>query len=79
MPWPWTPPDKAGGWAGGLSGSCSPWPGPRGKKAVRLDILGTNAGAERLYTGMGFRFVQARTLFYEDTGWTEYRLFEYPL
>ena len=51
----------------------------QGKKAVRLDILGTNAGAERLYTGMGFRFVQARTLFYEDTGWTEYRLFEYPL
>lgn len=46
---------------------------------MRLDILGTNAGAERLYTGMGFRFVQARTLFYEDTGWTEYRLFEYPL
>ena len=51
----------------------------QGKKGVRLDILGTNAGAERLYTGMGFRFVQARTLFYEDTGWTEYRLFEYPL
>ena len=49
-----------------------------GKRAVRLDILGTNAAAERLYTGMGFQFVQAKTMFYEDTGWTEYKLYEWP-
>ena len=49
-----------------------------GKQAVRLDILGTNRAAERLYTGMGFQFVQAKTLFYEDTGWTEYKLYEWP-
>lgn len=49
-----------------------------GKRAVRLDILGTNAAAERLYTRMGFRFVQAKTMFYEDTGWTEYKLYEWP-
>ena len=49
-----------------------------GKRAVRLDILGTNAAAERLYTGMGFRFVQAKPMFYEDTGWTEYKLYEWP-
>ena len=45
---------------------------------MRLDILGTNAAAERLYTGMGFQFVQAKTMFYEDTGWTEYKLYEWP-
>lgn len=47
-----------------------------GKRAVRLDILGTNGTAERLYTGMEFQFVQAKTMFYEDTGWTEYKLYE---
>lgn len=46
-----------------------------GKRAVRLDILGTNVAAERL---LGFRFVQAKTMFYEDTGWTEYKLYEWP-
>nr|WP_294676859.1 GNAT family N-acetyltransferase [uncultured Blautia sp.] len=46
------------------------------KKTVRLDILGTNTVAERLYTGCGFHFVQAKDLFYEDTGWTEYKMYE---
>lgn len=47
-----------------------------GRKAVRLDILGTNQAAARLYTGCGFRFVQAKPMFYEDTGWTEYKMYE---
>ena len=46
------------------------------EKKVRLDILGTNTAAERLYTGCGFRFVQAKDMFYEDTGWTEYKMYE---
>ena len=50
-----------------------------GKKAVRLDILGKNTAAERLYTKCGFQFVQAKTMFYEDTGWTEYKMYEYDL
>ena len=47
-----------------------------GKKTVRLDILGTNTTAEKLYTGCGFLFVQAKIMFYEDTGWTEYKMYE---
>ena len=47
-----------------------------GKKAVRLDILGQNAVAEKLYTKCGFQFVQAKTMFYEDTGWTEFKMYE---
>ena len=47
-----------------------------GKKAVRLDILGTNTTAEKLYTGCVFQFVQAKIMFYEDTGWTEYKMYE---
>lgn len=50
-----------------------------GKKSVRLDILGTNTAAERLYTKCGFQFVQAKTMYYEDTGWTEYKMFELNL
>lgn len=46
------------------------------KKTVRLDILGTNTAAEKLYTGCGFHFVQAKNMFYEDTGWTEYKMYE---
>jgi len=50
-----------------------------GKKTVRLDVLSGNPAAEALYTGMGFRFVEAKTMFYEDTGWKEFRMFEYIL
>ena len=51
----------------------------QGKKAVRLDVLGGNLPAERAYTAVGFRYVDTLTMFYEDTGWTDYKLFEYPL
>ena len=47
----------------------------QGMKAIRLDILGGNQVAERLYTGCGFQFVQEKRMFYEDTGWTQYRMY----
>lgn len=50
-----------------------------GKKALRLDILATNTAAEKLYTSVGFRFVEAKELFYEDTGLTAYKMFELDL
>lgn len=46
------------------------------KKAIRLDILGTNGQAEALYRSAGFSFVAARKMYYPDTGWTEYKMFE---
>lgn len=51
----------------------------QGRKAVRLDVLSGNIPAERLYTGMGFQYVDALRMYYEDTGWTQFKLFEYPL
>ena len=51
----------------------------KGKKAVRLDILGTNYIAEGLYKSEGFKFVEAKNMFYEDTGMTEYKMFELNL
>ena len=46
-------------------------------KTIRLDVLEGNIPAERAYTKMGFQYVTTLKMFYEDTGWTNYRLFEY--
>ncbi len=49
----------------------------QGKRAVRLDVLKGNLPAERLYTGMGFTYLETLQMYYEDTGWTDYQAFEY--
>lgn len=46
-------------------------------KTIRLDILAGNLPAERAYTRVGFRPVATLPMFYEDTGWTDYKLFEF--
>lgn len=51
----------------------------RGKRTVRLDILSGNAPAESLYRSAGFTFAGTETMYYEDTGWTEYKMFELVL
>lgn len=53
--------------------------GQRGKKAVRLDVLGSNFAAEKLYLSAGFRFVCTKSMFYEDTGWADFRMYEFPV
>ena len=50
-----------------------------GQKAIRLDVLAGNVPAERLYEGMGFRYLGTIPMFYEDTGWTDYELYELRL
>ena len=50
-----------------------------GQKVVRLDVLKGNVPAEKLYEGAGFRYLHTLPMFYEDTGWTEYELYEYKL
>ena len=49
------------------------------QKAIRLDVLKGNQAAGRLYAGMGFRYRQTVPMFYEDTGWTDFDLYELPL
>ncbi len=49
------------------------------QKAIRLDVLKGNEGAKNLYSGMGFKYLHTLPMFYEDTGWTDYELYEYPL
>lgn len=47
--------------------------------ALRLDVLGGNVPAERLYTGHGFARRGMVRMFYADTDWTDYGLYEYLL
>lgn len=49
------------------------------QKAIRLDVLGGNVPAEKLYTGLGFKYMDTLKMYYEDTGWTDYELYEYVL
>lgn len=51
----------------------------RNMKTIRLDVLSGNIPAEKAYTKIGFQYVDTIQLFYEDTGWTDFRLFEYIL
>ena len=46
-------------------------------KTIRLDVLDGNIPAERAYTKIGFMYLDTIQMFYEDTGWTNYKLFEF--
>lgn len=49
------------------------------QKAIRLDVLKGNVPAERLYSSMGFKYLHTLPMYYEDTGLTDYELYELPL
>ncbi len=50
-----------------------------GQKAIRLDVLKGNLPAERLYSGLGFKYLHTLKMYYDDTDWTDYELYEYAL
>lgn len=47
-----------------------------GQKAIRLDVLAKNLPAKRFYESLGFWCCGEMKLFYEDTGLTEFYLYE---
>ena len=49
----------------------------KGHIALRLDVLSGNLPAERLYPKLGFKYIGEQQIYYEDTGLTDYKLFEY--
>ncbi len=50
-----------------------------GQKAMRLDMLdGTLRGA-KVYTGVGFEYKETIQMYYADTGWADFRMYEYVL
>ncbi|MBQ6536254.1 MAG: GNAT family N-acetyltransferase [Firmicutes bacterium] len=50
-----------------------------GRLVIRLDVLSGNLPAEKLYLGLGFYRVSTARMYYPDTGWTEFDLYEYDL
>lgn len=50
-----------------------------GQKAVRLDVLAGNISAQEFYLSLGFEYRGTVQLFYEDTGLTEFLLYEYVI
>ena len=46
-------------------------------KTIRLDVLIGNLPAERSYTKMDFKYLETVPMFYEDTGWMDFKVFEY--
>ena len=49
------------------------------QKAIRLDVLGGNVPAEKLYTDLGFKYMDTLKMYYEYTCRTDYELYEYVL
>ena len=50
-----------------------------GQKVIRLDVLAGNLPAERLYPSLGFTYVDTLPMYYEDTGQTDYKIYELKL
>lgn len=48
-------------------------------KTIRLDVLKENLPAKQAYVKMGFQYIDARAMYYEDTGWTDFELYEYVI
>ena len=48
-------------------------------KAIRLDVLEPNLPAHSLYKKHGFQLRESKELYYEDTGWTKFMLYELVL
>ena len=49
------------------------------QKVIRLDVLARNLPAKKLYAALGFKYMHTLQMFYEDTGWTDFELYEYVL
>ncbi len=50
-----------------------------GMKAIRIDVLEGNLPANQLYEAFDFQYVDTVSMFYEDTGWEKFRLYELML
>lgn len=58
--------------------SSTPWRARQtGMHLMRLDVLKGNLPAEKLYPACGFRCVDTVTMYYGDTGWTDFEMYEY--
>jgi len=47
-----------------------------GKKAYRFDTLASNIPAQALYDSLGYKRITVKRMFAENTGWTDFILYE---
>ena len=50
-----------------------------GCTTVRLDVMTNNLPAMHVYESVGFQYLETIQLYYEDTGWTDFRMYEHVL
>ena len=67
------------GYAKELVGFAIKYAKENNQKAIRLDVLKGNVSAEKLYSSMGFKYLCTLPMYYEDTGLTDYELYELSL
>lgn len=48
-----------------------------GIKTIRLDVIEANELAAVVYEKIGFKYLETVKLYYEDTGWANFKMFEY--
>ena len=51
----------------------------QGKKALRLDVLESNLPAQRMYEKAGYEYRGKQRWYAENTGWTNFLLYEKSL
>ncbi len=49
----------------------------QGIKTIRMDVLEHNIPAQRAYERLGFKCVETINMYYDDTGWTNFMMYEY--
>lgn len=49
------------------------------QKSIRLDVMGENLPAIRLYEAAGFSRIETLRMFYESTGWSNFVMYEYEI
>ena len=50
-----------------------------GCTTVRLDVMTNNLPAMHVYESVGFQYRETVQLYYEDTGWTDFKMYEFAL
>lgn len=51
----------------------------KGMKSCRLDTLGSNKPAQKFYSKLGFTYCGKQNWYADNTGWTDFLLYEYVL
>lgn len=73
-------PQQAGhGYAKELVGFAIKYAKENKQKSIGLDVLKGNVPAEKLYSSMSFKYICTLPMYYEDTGLTDYELYELSL